>query len=572
MSGKVSVMVQRIGSERPQWLLAGMLLSLHLALAWGVAAWWGSAALLVHIGLFLLWQPMWRSERRLSMSHVLLVVLGGSALILFWHSWWTATLWLGIMVGLIGGDVAGMTERRQRMGHLFALLYLLAMLLLWVVPHLFGGTKSNAELLLLVRYVLVAAIVLVAVWPVARQKAKPYYSVDFFYTLMLFLLVVVLVLGSFTVKMISQGNYPMALAQTLLGIAGVLIALSWLWNPHGGFAGGGQLMSRYLLSVGLPFERWLRNLASLAEQERDAAGFLRLALDDIAALPWVSGGRWEAPGGGGEFGQVSKYSVEFTFHQVHLVLYARWSLSPALVLHVKLLTQLLGYFYEAKQREQEQKYNAYTQAIYETGARLTHDVKNLLQSLKTLSAAVESSDAGQAQALQALMQRQLPQIVQRLQLTLDKLKSPNVNVAEAMERVSARSWWDALQLRYAGELFEFATYGMTKGEHVHLPGELFDSVADNLLQNALEKRKLERDLSIRVGFSCEGGGRLTVCDDGSALEEDLASHVLTAPVQSENGLGVGLYQAERLARQAGYRLSMTSNQAGRVCFELIGSS
>jgi signal transduction histidine kinase len=449
-------------------------------------------------------------------------------------------------------------------------LYLLSILLLWVVPHLFGETQGNAALLLMVRYGLLVVPLLIAVSGV-RQKEKPFYAVDFFYSLMLFLLVVVLVLGSFAVKMIGQSNYPMALAEALMGIAGVLFFLSWLWNPHGGFAGGGQLMSRYLLSVGLPFERWLRNLATLAERERDAEGFLQLALEDIAALPWVAGGRWQAAGSGSEFGAVSKHSVEFTFHQVHLVLYTRWALSPALILHVKLLTQLLGHFYEAKQREQEQRYNAYTQAIYETGARLTHDVKNLLQSLKTLSAAVESSDAGQAQALQALMQRQLPQIVQRLQLTLDKLKSPNVNVAKAMERVSARSWWEALQQRYAGETLDFAAYGMTKGEHVHLPGELFDSVADNLLQNALEKRKLERGLEIRVGFSCEGGGRLTVCDDGAALDDDLANRVLATPVQSNNGLGVGLYQAGRLARQAGYQLSMTSNQPGRVCFELIGS-
>lgn len=571
MSGKFSTTVQQFAASRPHWLLAGMLLSLHFSLAWGVGAWWSNAALLVHLGLFLLWQPMWRSERRLSLSHVVLVLLGGGALLLFWHSWWAATLWLGILVGLIGGDVVGMTERRQRLGHLFSLLFLLSMLLLWVVPHLFGESQINAALLLLVRYGLVVVPIMVAVSG-ARQKAKPFYAVDFFYGLMLSLLVVVLVLGSFAVKMISQSNYPMALAQTLLAIAGVLFALSWLWNPHGGFAGGGQLMSRYLLSVGLPFERWLRNLAALAEQERDAGGFLRLALEDIAALPWVTGGRWQTSGGGGEFGAVSKHSVDFTFHQVHLVLYTRWALSPALILHIKLLTQLLGHFYEAKQREQEQKYNAYTQAIYETGARLTHDVKNLLQSLKTLSAAVESSDAGQAQALQALMQRQLPQIVQRLQLTLDKLKSPNVNVTQAMESVSARAWWEALQQRYTGETFEFAEYGMTKGSHVHLPGEIFDSVADNLLQNALEKRKVERNLAIRVGFSCEGGGRFTVCDDGSALDDDLASQIFTAPVKSDNGLGVGLYQAERLAHQGGCRLTMTSNQAGRVCFELIGSS
>jgi C4-dicarboxylate-specific signal transduction histidine kinase len=189
-----------------------------------------------------------------------------------------------------------------------------------------------------------------------------------------------------------------------------------------------------------------------------------------------------------------------------------------------------------------------------------------------MCAAVESSDAGQAQALQALMQRQLPQIVQRLQLTLDKLKSPKVNAAEAVERISALPWWEALQQRYSGEKIEFAAYSMAQGRHVHVPGELFDSVADNLLQNALEKRKVERELVIRVGFSCEGGGRLTVCDDGARLDDNLAEHILVAPVESENGLGVGLYQAERQARQAGYQLTLSSNQDGRVCFELVGSA
>ena len=53
--------------------------------------------------------------------------------------------------------------------------------------------------------------------------------------------------------------------------------------------------------------------------------------------------------------------------------------------------------------------NAYTQAVYETGSRLTHDVKNLLQSLKTLCSAAEYSQPDQAASLQTLMQRQLPQ-------------------------------------------------------------------------------------------------------------------------------------------------------------------
>ena len=47
----------------------------------------------------------------------------------------------------------------------------------------------------------------------------------------------------------------------------LLIALSWLWNPHSGFVGIGHLLSRYLMSLGLPFEVWVQKLAEVAEQE-----------------------------------------------------------------------------------------------------------------------------------------------------------------------------------------------------------------------------------------------------------------------------------------------------------------
>ena len=558
---------QRPLVSRPYWLLGGMLLSLHVALAWGVQAWWSAAAFLVHFGLFLLWQPVWRSERALPTGYALLVVLCGGAMLALWHSWWLATLWIGILVGLVGGDVVGTTGRWRRIGHFLSLLYLLSMLLVWVVPHLFSEATSNPVLTWMVRYGLALPAFLVVFIPQGKQDARQFYAVDFIYTLLLLMLVAVLVLGSFAVKVIGQSNYPMALAETLLAIAGALLALNWLWNPHARFAGAGQLLSRYLLSVGLPFERWLRNLAALAEQEPDPVAFLRLALEDIATLSWVAGGEWQAPGGGGNFGTATQHRAEYHFHRVTLVLYTPWKLGPALVHHGLLLTQLLGYFFEAKHREREQRQNAYTQAIYETGARLTHDVKNLLQSMKTLCAAVESSDADQAAALQALLQKQLPKIVQRLQSTLDKLKAPQADAGDA-ERVSASAWWNGLQQRYVQERIEFGSSAME--QDVRIPGDLFDSVSDNLLQNALAKRKGQPGLVIRAEFSCEGGGRLMVCDDGAPLDQTLAEQLLAAPVKSERGLGIGLYQAARQARLTGYRLSLISNQTGRVCFELAG--
>ncbi|MDP2828565.1 MAG: sensor histidine kinase [Sulfuricellaceae bacterium] len=570
MSAKLSVPIQYVAANYPQWLLGALLLSLHVIIVWGAGAWWAGAAVLVHLGLFLVWQPVLSGEQRLSFKTVVLVFLAGALAFQWWQNGWGITLWLGILVGLVGGNVAGIREKRQRLGYLFALLYLLGILLLWVVPHLFAGEQGMDAMGIVVRYGLPVLPVLVALVPRSVQAPRTFYAVDFFYSLMLFLLVVILVLGSFTLKMLNQSNYPMALTQALLVMAGILLVLRWLWNPHGGFAGGGHMMSRYLLSVGLPFEHWLRNLATLAESEEDPQDFLRLALRDIAELPWVTGGKWSTPTGGDVFGSTSRYFVEFTFHSVTLVLYTRWALSPALVLHVRLLAQLLGEFFETKLREKEQKNHAYLQAIHETGARLTHDVKNLLQSLTALSAAVADSDESDAIALQSLMQRQLPQVTQRLQMTLDKICNPQANQPGSPELVLAGVWWTALQQRYEADGIEFDADGLSaKGRAGQIPAEVFDSVADNLLQNALRKRVEDRDLTVKVSLSGDGGADLSVCDNGLPLQPHLATGIFHAPVKSENGLGVGLYQAGRLATQSGYIVKLSQNQPGRVCFSLV---
>jgi signal transduction histidine kinase len=63
---------------------------------------------------------------------------------------------------------------------------------------------------------------------------------------------------------------------------------------------------------------------------------------------------------------------------------------------------------------------------------------------------------------------------------------------------------------------------------------------------------------------------LVVCDNGTAIPESIRGMLLRGVVVSENGLGIGLYQAARWAEQLGYHLRLSDNQAGRVCFELSG--
>jgi hypothetical protein len=41
-----------------------------------------------------------------------------------------------------------------------------------------------------------------------------------------------------------------------------------------------------------------------------------------------------------------------------------------------------------------------------------------------------------------------------------------------------------------------------------------------------------------------------------------------APLASDNGLGIGLYNVARQADAFGYQFRLSSNVAGKVCFEL----
>jgi signal transduction histidine kinase len=542
-----------------------MLLALHAALAWEMSAWWARALLLAHFGLFLMWQPVWRGERAIDAPYAVLVVGAGLALAVS-NSWWLVAVWLAVLVGLIGGAVPGTADRTRRAASILAAVYLLAMLLIWVVPQLIeGGAPREAAQLALVRYglpFLPLAIGLLRVDPGRDEAQVP---VDLFYSMLLFLLVLVLILGSLVVRHASGGHYAWALAQTLFVIAALLVSLSWLWNPRGGFAGIGQMLSRYLLSLGLPFERWVQHLAELAQAQSHPERFLEAALRGLLTMPWATGVEWRSIGGSGELGRRTGHSFEFGARDVTLRVFTRWRLSPAMLLHMKLLTQIVAHFYRAKHREQIERLNAYAQAIHETGARLTHDVKNLLQSLQSLCAAAETAGAGEAAALQALMRRQLPQIAQRLNGTLEKLRAPRL---EGPDRVAAQEWWQRLVQRHSAPDVAFHLEGDPAAGSPAVPGELFDSVADNLIGNALGKRTAMAALQVSVTFSPANGGQLDVCDSGAAVADSVAARLFGAPVASAGGLGVGLYHASRQAAQLGYTLTLVANEQGRVCFRL----
>ena len=545
-------------------LMALMILSLHALLIWGDSSGMHRALFLCHYGCFLVWQPMMRQSKNLSLQAVVLIVLGAVIGMLFLN-WWVIAFWIAGLFALIGGRIFSGETTRDRLPNLLASSYLLAILLLWVVPKLLKSNEDLAAATFMLTYFL-PLLPLAILFLSAKHKSQAQSAnIDFFYTLLIFLISSILILGSYAIGVIWKIHYIKLLIVVVMGLAATLVILSWLWNPSSTFSGLELLMSRYLLSIGLPFEHWIRQIAKYAEYEPTAEKFLQASMKEMVELNWVSGLAWEAEASKGQVGQVTPFISTFNFHQLHLKLYSRWQFSPAMYLHVQLLTQILGEFYEAKRREETIVQNTYMQSLYETGSRLTHDIKNILQSMGTLSAAAEqsSNDGSDDARLIELVKKQIPRLNQRLASTLTKLERPS---AEKKSQEKVANWWKNFkQLNTNLQISFEAPINMPKTD---IDPDVLDSVVDNLLHNALEKARLEANTRINVSLMPSAHFCLEVTDTGSAIAPSVVERLFKSHVSSKNGLGVGLFHAAQQASNAGYALTLVDNIDGEVRFRL----
>jgi hypothetical protein len=552
-----------IGARR--WVVLAMLLSLHLALVAEPEGTFQRIWLLVHFGLFLLWQPFFAAERELEVFSVVLL-FAVTAVTLYYVSGWLVVGWLILLMGVLGGRVFTVRAALQSRFYLVAFTYVVAMLLLWAVPVLILGERHLPEYVgHFARWALPFLLALLAVLPFGGQDQDASQVFDFFYAVLVFQLGIVLVLGSIALMRFTDENYIASVALTVMGFGLALFVFAVLWNPSRGFGGLRTYLSRYLLSVGMPFELWMRRVAELAETESDSQRFLEAALREISTLPWIRGGTWKSADGEGEFGRPGEHSLRFEQHGLTIVFNAEIPLSPALFLHMRLLAQVVGEFYEGKRREVVLRQNAYLQAVHEAGARLTHDVKNLLQSIYALtSMAPRDSSDGYA----TLLQRQLPQLSKRLESTIEKLRSPEVTGTDIS--VAAHAWWNDLRRRLEGS---GVTFTGEVGPGRLIPATLFDSFVENALENARAKAASEPGIALSISFDASPDGTvLSVGDTGSAVPAPIARRLFEQPVERDNGLGIGLYHTARLARQSGYELELLVNRDGCVCFALSGNA
>lgn len=544
------------------WILASMLLVLHAALDAGFDNRLSTALMTAHLGLFFMWQPIWQKDKRLDLQAVLvIIVLVGGLLALL--DWWIMFGWLVLLIGIVAGR--SFSTRQERYVYMLSLAFLVAELLVTCTAMLFLGkplTPGIAQTFRIGLYLLPAA--LYAIPPITVPQRDPF-PVDFFRGITFALMTALLAVFSVLMTARLEIEYPLALVAALMALGLFLLFLSWITTPGAGSIGLLAVWEKSVLNIGTPFEAWLGNIANLASQRPAADDFLEAAIDELVDIPWVSGAEWQSDSGRGIEGQRSPHQLAVETDALKVTLYTERSFSSALLIHCRLLIQVLGHFYVAKRRENEQANEAHLRAIYATGARVTHDIKNLLQSLQTMAGALQvAQDQAQQQRGFNLLKRRLPDIARRLRLALDKLQRPAEQEQELME-ISA--WWPQLRERFGDG--DMTLEADIRDAEAQLPFECFDSVIDNLVDNARNKIAAGWARSIRIKVDVEHGvARCTVSDDGVAIAQDIARDLFLKPLASTTGLGIGLYQSARQAQLADCELVLAENRDGAVRFEL----
>lgn len=558
---------------RRRWIFLAFLLALHMVFLQEPANPLGQVLFLTHIGLGLLWQPFVHPRRRLGLLGTITVLLC-AGLFAYLLNWGLLALWVMLLTGVVGGKVFLFPNRWERLFHLMALGYLVTAVLALILPKALAGTSlAEPALIDLVIYLTPVGFLIMAALPLGQGEAGQGVAehgeiVDFVYGVFVFLLLAVIVLGSLSYALLFKAGYFEALLVSLTLVSGILLLLGWIWNPRAGFGGLGSAMAQHVMSLGLPIEDWLQSLAKLAKSEKDPESFLNRACAELPLrMPGVVGGSWQESGGRNVFGEQMGHVSCFVHGSLAIGLVTRAKPSPSLLWYYGLTTRLLAEFHLGKWRAQELQRLSYVEAIHETGARLTHDVKNLLQSLDTLCVASQQ-ETEPSKRFNDLMRRQLPEISSRLRLTLSKLSDPAARAQS--EAMPATTWFSQLAGRYLGFRARFTPVGDLSAQSIP-DVTLFTTVTENLLQNFSDKQHAQAGIEAEVQLGAVDGLVWLECaDTGSAIPTDLATRLFSYPVPSRHGLGVGLYQSARLAEQKGYRLELAENRDGCVRFRLSG--
>lgn len=190
---------------------------------------------------------------------------------------------------------------------------------------------------------------------------------------------------------------------------------------------------------------------------------------------------------------------------------------------------------------------------------LGHDVKNLAQFIRILGDQIETLPPEEERAYLAYLRTALPLFRERSERIVNGLVSDRPSVGGEPADVALAASLERL----------CAAHGLTpevSGQGtVRVPPSSLDGILDNLLLNHAQHAPRS---PLAIEIRAAGGEVTAVVTSGLVEDEDLLHLFEPFWTNSSSGLGLGLHQARRLARESGGSLGADLGPDGRLRFEL----
>jgi len=543
-----------------QQILASTLLTYHV-LIWIVDDQQLRFALsFILYGLFLLWQPLWSKQSKIDKKPVIFIAVFFIAITFFFPN--ESLVFFGLILsGLIGSRL--LSQSTFRPFDLLALLIIILEMVVGLVPDTFRQIELPGLFAEYMQVVILVPVLLFYLAPNPDHRKQQRSQVDLMHGLLAATLIFIVLLGGIVINLLYGVDYIDGLLLTVFIVATLTIGISWFWNPGVGYSGIGVLWNRYAMTIGGPFETWINTLTTLIEEPYLAPSeYLEAACEHLVENDWLNAIEWNFKNQKIRAGDKAGHRLEHQLaDDLTVVMYFKSNPGAALEQHTILLMRMAYQFYLAKLNQEKIRAQEHFATIHHTGARLTHDIKNILQSIKaSLSILETDNDTTESQLL---LQTNLNQIGTRLENTLHKLRAPALNTEIVL--VDCKHWIERIRQQYRSE--KRVHFHSDIENNINLPVDLFDSVIDNLLNNALKKSSVSQ-VDVRL-LSSREIVVLSVCDDGEAVEPEIEDSLFAQPVSSGSGMGIGLYQSAIMALAFDFELELSQNERGRVCFNLF---
>ena len=543
-----------------QQILASILLLFHL-LIWTVDGRLLQFALsFILYGLFLLWQPLWSKETRLNRLPVVLVAFVFIALAYRFPN--ESLVFFGLILsGLIGSRLLSQTAYRAF--DLLALLIITLEMSVGLVPDTFAQIELPPLFPDYMQTLILVPVLLFFFAPNPdHQQTQGRSQVDLMHGLLAATLLFIVLLGGIVINLLYGVEYIDGLLLTVFIVSTLTIGISWFWNPGIGHSGIGVLWNRYAMTIGGPFEVWINTLTTLIEETYlTPTEYLEAACEHLVENDWLNAIQWRFENFTISAGEKKGTRLEYRLDDdLVVVLYFKANPGAALEQHTILLIRMAYQFYLAKLNQEKVRAQEHFATIHHTGARLTHDIRNILQSIQTSVEIIDMEK--ETPESKRLLQSNLKQIGARLESTLAKLRAPKLDTRISL--VDCGQWMERIARRHNAN--ERVHFHRDIENNIPVPVDLFDSVAENLINNALKKPSAKK-IDLRL-LSSGDIVVLSVCDDGDMLSAEIEKNLFAQPVSSGTGMGIGLYQASIMAHAFNFELELSQNERGRVCFNL----